>query len=248
MTKRSKTTRKCSEADRVVDLVRQSIFAGKLSPGEPIHETRLARQYGVSQTTVREALARLDHAGFVRRIPKKGTFVTQLSVDELREHLRLRLLLETLAAADAARRVTQESLAELRRRLQAIAGAVAVNDYFASALADLEFHRWIWLCSGDRTLYRMLDQITAPLFAFISIRRSHGNEDLKRVVLSHQPIAEALERGDQEAAREAIRAHIENSYLQFLRFDLGTLFEQLPGALRHAADASEAGEETLPRS
>jgi len=231
-----------------MDLLRQSIFAGKLSPGEPIHETRLARQYGVSQTTVREALTRLDHAGFVRRIPKKGTFVTQLSVDELREHLRLRLLLETLAAAEAARRVTPESLAELERRLQAIAEAVAVNDYFASALADLEFHRWIWLCSGDRTLYRILDQITAPLFAFISIRRSHGNEDLKRVVLSHQPIAEALQKRDQEAAREAIRAHIENSYLQFLRFDLGTLFPPSPAALRHAGEILGDGEETLPRS
>ncbi len=230
-----------------MDLVRQSIFAGKLSPGEPIQETRLARQYGVSQTTVREALTRLDHAGFVRRIPRKGTFVTQLSVDELREHLRVRLLLETLAVADAARRVTPESLAQLKRRLQAIAEAVAVNDYFAAALADLEFHRWIWLCSGDQTLYRILDQITAPLFAFISIRRSHGNEDLKRVVLSHQPIAEALERRDQQAASEAIRAHIENSYLQFLRFDLGTLLDRLPVAPRHAGEPLGASNETLSR-
>ncbi|MGC8794832.1 MAG: GntR family transcriptional regulator, partial [Bryobacteraceae bacterium] len=62
-----------------------------MQPGDAVQELRMARQYGVSQTTVREALTRLESAGFVRRVPNVGTFVTQLSVDELREHLRLRL-------------------------------------------------------------------------------------------------------------------------------------------------------------
>ena len=192
----------------------------------------MARQFGVSQTTVREALTRLESAGFVRRIPKMGTFVTQLSVSELREHLRLRLLLESLAAAEAARRMNPDALRELKRRLEAIGQSVRANDYFQSALADLEFHRWIWSCSGDTTLYRLLDQLTAPLFAFISIRRSSGGEDLKRVVLSHQPIVEALEARDERAAGQAIRAHIERSYLQFLRFDLDAVAEQLAAADR----------------
>ncbi|MGC8795038.1 MAG: FadR/GntR family transcriptional regulator, partial [Bryobacteraceae bacterium] len=95
--------------------------------------------------------------------------------------------------------------------------------YFESALADLEFHRWIWQCSGDRTLCRLLDQLTAPLFAFISIRRSRGGEDLKRVVLSHQPIVEALAARDPEAARQAVRTHIENSCMQYLKFDFDAL-------------------------
>lgn len=216
-----------------MDAIRAEIFAGGLRPGEPVQELKLARQYGVSQTTVREALTRLESAGFVRRVPNVGTFVTQLSLDELREHLRLRLLLESLAAADAARRMTPAAVVELKRRLEAIARAVEANAYFESALADLEFHRWIWRCSGDSTLYRLLDQLTAPLFAFISIRRSSGAEDLKRVVLSHQPIVEALENRDPEAASQAIRAHIENSYLHFVRFDFD--------AAHLAARAAETG-------
>lgn len=206
-----------------MDAIRADIFAGAYPPGELLQELRLARQYGVSQTTVREALTRLEHAGFVRRVPNVGTFVTQLSVDELREHIRLRLVLESLAAADAARRMTPEALAELKRRLEEIARTVQANAYFESALADLEFHRWIWQCAGDKTLYRLLDQLTAPLFASISIRRSSGNEDLRRVVLSHHPIVEALESRDAEAARQAIRSHIENSYRQFIGLDLDSV-------------------------
>lgn len=206
-----------------MDALRADIFAGALRPGEPVQELGLARQYGVSQTTVREALTRLENAGFVRRVPNVGTFVTQLSVDELREHIRLRLLLESLAAADAARRMTPDALAELKRRLEAIAATVQANAYFESAVADLEFHRWIWQCAGDRTLYRLLDQLTAPLFASISIRRSSGGEDLRRVVLSHQPIVEALENRDPEAARRAIQEHIENSYRHFMELDLDSV-------------------------
>lgn len=206
-----------------MEAIRHAIFAGALQPGDPLQEVRLARQYGVSQTTVREALTRLESAGFVRRVPNMGTLVTHLSLDELREHLRLRLLLESLAAGEAARRMTPEALTELSIRLDAIARAVEANAYFESAIADLDFHRWIWQCAGDRTLFRVLDQLTAPLFAFISIRRSRGGEDLKRVVLSHQPILAALEKRDSEEARQAIRAHIEDSYLHFVRFDFDAL-------------------------
>lgn len=200
--------------------LRHAIFSGALQPGDPILELHLAREHGVSQTTVREALVKLEHAGFVRRIPNKGTFVTKLDPRELREHLRLRVVLEGLAAVDAARSMTTEDFKELDRHLGNIAKAVHRNDYFEASQADLEFHRYIWGRSRDKTLCRTLDQVTSPLFAFVSIRRSGNREDLTRVVRSHEPIVAALKEGDPEAIREAIRCHIESSYVQFLNSGL----------------------------
>jgi DNA-binding GntR family transcriptional regulator len=205
-----KLVRKASA--QVLDAIRNAIFSGELEPGDPIPELHVARQCRVSQTTVREALAKLEHAGLVRRVANRGSFVTKLSADEFREHIRLRLMLESLAAHDAALTITERDFSELDRLLGAIADAVESNDYFETAQADLEFHRFIWTKSGDSTLYRILDQLTAPLFAFASIRRRAGLEDLRRAVHSHQPISAALKRRDPEAAAQEIRIHIEASY------------------------------------
>lgn len=208
--------RKSSLQDRIVQAVRKSIYSGELRPGDPILEMRLARQHQVSQTTVREALAKLEHAGLVRRMRNQGTFVTELSIEELREHLRLRVVLESMAAVEAASRMTGADFDELQSRLDRISLAVKKNAYFEAAQADLEFHRYIWECSGDKTLCRLLDQLTSPLFAYVSVRRSSGREDLKRVVREHEPIASALKSGDPETVRNAIRLHIETSYRQLV--------------------------------
>ena len=142
--------------------------------------------------------------------------MTSLSPAEFREHLRLRTTLEALAISDAAGRITPDLLAPLEGRLHAISAAVEASDYFAASQADLEFHRAIWRLSGDGTLYRVLDQLTVPLFAFASMRRSGSHEDLRRAVLSHQPIYEALRGGDATLAASVMREHINKSYLQFL--------------------------------
>ncbi len=210
------TPRNLSVQDRIIHAVRKSIYSGELKPGDALLEMHLARQHGVSQTTVREALTKMEHAGLVRRMRNQGTFVTELSIEELREHLRLRVVLEGMAAVEAASRMNGDDFNELRVRLDRISKAVAKNTYFDAAQADLEFHRYIWERSGDKTLCRILEQLAAPLFAYISIRRSSGHEDLKRVVREHEPIVEALGSGSPDTIRSAVRLHIESSYRQFL--------------------------------
>lgn len=198
----------------VVDGIRDDIFAGRLTPGDALAELHLARRFGVSQSVIREALARLEHAGLVRRIPNRGTFVTNLSHTELKEYIRLRVMLETVAAADAAEHCYGNA-PEVETWAAAIATAVEANDYFGAAQADLEFHRAIWRMAGDSTIYRVLDQVTVPLFAFTSMRRSGSREQLRRVVHSHQPILDAILAGDRDAAGAAMREHISTSYQQF---------------------------------
>jgi GntR family transcriptional regulator, rspAB operon transcriptional repressor len=201
---------------RVARAVRDAIFSGQLQPGDPIQEMHLARQNHVSQTTAREALAKLEQAGLVRRVANVGTFVTQLSPREIREFLRLRVMLEGLAAMEAARLISERHFGELDAKLAAISKAVERNDYFEAAQADLEFHRYVWERSGDRTLYRMLDQLTVPLFVFVSLERQRVQEDLTDAVRSHAPIVAALKGSDPLAAQEAMRSHIEQSYAEFI--------------------------------
>src|SRR5579862_6847083 len=87
---------------RVADAIRHAIYSGKLRPGDPLLEMQLAKDFRVSQTSVREALIQLEQLGLVRRFPNKGTQVTELSAKEVRERLEIRVQLECLAALQAA--------------------------------------------------------------------------------------------------------------------------------------------------
>ncbi|MGH9783584.1 MAG: GntR family transcriptional regulator [Terriglobia bacterium] len=200
---------------RVVDAIREAIFSGKFGPGETLRELHLARNLNVSQATVREALLQLEHTGLVVRTPNIGTTVTRLSGEEVRERLAMRVLLEGLAATEAAPKMTAEDFFELGRLAEWIAQAVSGNDYFELVQADLGFHRYIWKKSGNKTLYRTLDQLTAPLFAYVSVLRSSAHEQLLVVIQSHEPLVFALRGRDRQQIRLAVRKHIETAYTLF---------------------------------
>ena len=87
-----------SRVSRAVDQLREAIFKGQLALGSSLGEQTLARELGVSQATVREALQRLEHAGLVTRKPNVGTTVTRLSPKDVHERVALRGLLEGVAA------------------------------------------------------------------------------------------------------------------------------------------------------
>ena len=201
---------------RTASAIREAIFAGQFAPGDALRELHLARELKVSQPTVREALLELEKHGLVVRIPNVGTTVTNLSSNEVREQIEVRLLLEKVAALKASERMTPTDYQELERRVALLATAVVANAYYESAQADLEFHRQIWACSGNRALARALDQIVIPLFAFVSILRSAVSQDLVRVMSSHTAIIEALRRRDHAAIEEVIGRHGQSSYQEFL--------------------------------
>jgi len=204
----------------VVASIREAIFAGRFGPGDPLRELHLAKDLNVSQPTVREALMELEKYGLVIRTPNVGTAVTNLSSDEIREQIEVRLLLEQMAAVKAADRMTAADFRELEQRLAALTAAVAANEYHEAAQADLEFHRHIWACSGNRALARALEHVAVPLFAFVSILRSAGSHDLIRVMSSHAEIVTALRQRDRARIEEVIGQHGQSGYQQFL--DSGT--------------------------
>lgn len=197
---------------RVVATLRTAIFSGQLAPGQPLRELHLARDLGVSQATIREALGQLERFGLVVRTPNIGTQVTRLSWQEVRERVELRMLLEERALLQAAPRMDTAAFAALSARLEALTDAIGRNDYFEEAQADLAFHRFIWEQSGNRTLYHTLDQLAVPLFAFVSILRGAHREKLTDVVQSHEGIVQALRSGDPGTIREALRQHFEYGF------------------------------------
>lgn len=196
--------------------VRQAIFQGLLPPGAPLRELTLAREFAVSQATVRDALQRLEHAGLVTRKPNLGATVTRLSPNDVRERVVLRAMLEKTAAEAAASRMREADFIELEHRLRLLGEAIASNRYYEAAQADLDFHRYVWQCSGNEMLCRLLELVTVPLFAFISIMRSNGLQRLTTVVQAHEPLIAALRARDPERIREEFERGATSSYAPYL--------------------------------
>ena len=206
-------TDKASAAEKQI---REEIMNGSLMPGTPLRELTLAKRLGVSQSTVRETLQRLEYAGLVTRKPNLGTTVTRLSPKDVRERVAVRVVLECMAAEAAAGRMTEADLEELERRLKILGDAVESNNYYEAAQADLEFHRHVWHCAGNDTLCRLLELVTVPLFAFAAMLRSHGLQKLTAVVAAHSPLLEALRSKNPAQIREAFYKGATSSYESFL--------------------------------
>jgi DNA-binding GntR family transcriptional regulator len=205
-----------SRVDAVAQQVREDIFQGAYPPGSPLRELELARRLNVSQGTVREALRGLEHAGLLSKEANRGSTVTRLTPKDIRERVSLRALLETVAAHQAAERMAEQDFAELERKLAALDSAVRADKYYDAAQADLDFHRYIWRCSGNETMCKVLELITVPLFAFISILRSQGLQRLETVVDAHEPLITALRSRDSKTIQAAFETGAVGSYRNFL--------------------------------
>jgi DNA-binding GntR family transcriptional regulator len=196
--------RRAPLAEQIAETIRGLIVSGELKPGDRIVESRMARQIGVGQPTVREALVALEHQGLVVRKANQGCVVTVLTRAEISQVLRVREELEHLAV-DLAIEVAPE--AEIRK-LIAIAGkmkdAAEVRDMRRYHDWDVQFHEMLWRLSGNSVLPKLLAQTLMPLLAFLFMRNLRKNNQLEMTesAVAHVEIAEAILERDKKAARQ----------------------------------------------
>lgn len=214
-------------SDDVADAVREAIFSGKYLPGMPLREMHLAKELGVSQKTVRDALVKLERYGLVVRVPNTETTVTRHSRREVRQRLELRATLEEVAALAAAKRMAKSDYDTLESLLRTLTEHCRAKRHFETAQADLEFHRYIWACADNETLYGLLDQLAVPLFAFVSIMRSLTHIESQHTPQLHRELLAALRSKQATRIKRAVREHHANSYDSFLNSDAESLEEML---------------------
>jgi DNA-binding GntR family transcriptional regulator len=202
---------------KVVETLKNAIYSGRLHPGEALPELRVASELDVSQATVREALTQLEALGLVERSKSRRVRVTKFSKEEMTERVRIRILLEGMAFTEAAARMTAEHYAGLEKRLAAFHSASASNDMFARVRTDFDIHHYVWEVSGNRTLIRMLVQLTSPLFAYASILRAQGMVRSPVVVNPHEAFVDALRSSDVRVITETVRQHVAPSFESFLK-------------------------------
>ena len=114
--------------EEVAELLRQRIFAHQLKPGSWIDELKIAEEFGISRTPLREALKVLATEGLVTMKLRRGAYVTEVSQTDLLQVYHLLALLESDAASELARAATDEQITELQALHDALEAAVADRD------------------------------------------------------------------------------------------------------------------------
>ena len=186
-------------------LVLDRIVQGHYRPGERIVEFKLAKELGVSQSPVREALRELAAVGIVTIHPRRGARVRLPSAKELADVSVVRAEVDALAASLAAGLVPETTLDALDGLIEEMLAQLAAGDFSGVTEADVRFHHVIAQASGNHALERAFEQL-AP-FARTFITLTLPDVDVREIVLEHRPILAALRARDADAAAEAARAH-----------------------------------------
>lgn len=196
-------------SDQVKDKLVERIVRGELPPGSRIVEIRIAREFGVSQAPVREALRSLASLGLVEMRPHRGSRVRQPSREELVEAVHVRGVLEAYAAEIAAQKITDGELEQLEELLEGMRECARKGDALAQAHLNAEFHSTIVHAAGNGTLMRSW-KLLEP-FTQTYLTATASGVDLLWLADRHVEILDALRARDAEAASKAVRKHLEQA-------------------------------------
>ena len=192
---------------QVAERLREQIFNRELEPGSWIDELKLAQEYGISRTPLREALKVLAVEGLVTMKVRRGAYVTEMSTADVHQVYRLLALLEADAAAEVAERATDAEIAELRALHDKLEKQTRQRDAFFAA--NEQFHLRLLAIAGNR--WRC--QIVGDLRKVMKLNRHHSLFKQGRIAESlaeHRAVMQALEKRSSDQAARLMREHFTN--------------------------------------
>jgi DNA-binding GntR family transcriptional regulator len=210
--------------DDLAELLQEQILSGALLPGTWLRQERLAAEFGVSRTPVREALRALQAQGMVEVVPNRGALVCGPTVRDIREAYAVRAELEGYAAELAADWARNEQLRRMREAEEAFARwAAESSEIDGDGRSDATerpgwgrandlFHEAILDAAGNHRLIETVRALHRRFPRNVTWSALSGNGRLlQENVDQHRAIADAIARRDPPAAREAMTSHVRRS-------------------------------------
>lgn len=194
----------------VSETLRQAIRDGIFKPGERLMEIPLSEELGVSRTPIREAIRKLELEGFVIMIPRRGTYVADISLKDISQVFEIRSALEELAGALAAERITAEEIEYLERMLVEIGTYIEKKDMEKIVEADVNFHEVLYKASRNERLVEIIHNLREQTLRFRTVSMNQPGR-LAKTWEEHRLLVEAIADRDANKARKIARLHMEHS-------------------------------------
>jgi DNA-binding GntR family transcriptional regulator len=191
----------------VAERLRQQIFARELEPGEWIDEMKLATEYGISRTPLREALKVLAAEGLVTMKLRRGAYVTEMSGDDVAQVYHLLAVLESDAAGRVAAHASEADRVMLARLHARLEKQVRQRDAFFAT--NEAFHMALLQIAGNRWAVQMVTDLRKVM----KLNRHHSLLKRGRLADSlaeHRALMQAIEACDAAATSRLMKAHFES--------------------------------------
>ena len=195
--------------DEIYRRIRQLILDGGIAPGEMVTIQSLAHAFGVSPMPVREALQRLTAEKALTVVSGRSVGIPPLKASRLRDLIRVRLEVETLATAWAVENLTPDHVDKLTGLVATMSQSIKDGDSSKYVRANHEFHFVIYSASGSETLILIIEGLWLQVSPYFHLL--HGSGNYATANHEHQKLLVALKKSDAVLARDAIRADIEGA-------------------------------------
>jgi DNA-binding GntR family transcriptional regulator len=195
---------------QTVAKLRDAILTGAFHPGEKLVEADLCEQMGVSRTSMREALRRLDAERLITIIPNRGPSVTEIDWPEAKQIYDVRAVLEAEAAALFARRATRPQLQALAAAMAEFDTAVRANNALRRLASTERFYRVILEGCGNQVIMELLQGLMARI-TFLRARSMSRPGRSTESAAEMRKMLKAIESGSARTARAAAVAHVASA-------------------------------------
>jgi len=193
--------------EEIGNAIRDAIVSGDLKPGDRIVETQWAKDLGVSQSPVREAIRELEMMGLVENIPYQGCIVRKATKQDMKDAYRVRMYLEMLGIQDAVEGATEDQLKEIDKVNKEMEAEAKKNAFNAYTKKNEEFHEKIIEVSQNRLLIRLWKQSHIQDSTFFGTQLS--DQSLEALAIRHKILYDAIAARDVKRAQEAIYQHFQ---------------------------------------
>ena len=197
-----------SLADEIVQILRGRIINGDYAIGEKLVENKIAKELKVSRTPVREAFKQLTKENLVEYVPNKGCYAKGFEQNDLQDIYAVRIAVEQLAVEWAIKNKTEEDMTRLKEQLEVMGLYTASGMVDKLIEADEEFNNVLY----QMTRSRFITQALRSYQEYIDLARQGiltRRENLPEILEEHRSIYEAVEAGDEAAAKEAVERHLK---------------------------------------
>ena len=200
---------------QVYDRLKDAIITGTLRPLERISENKVAADFGLSRTPVRQALQRLEAEGLIQVVPKRGSFVSRPTVEDILEIYQIRTPLEGVCARVAAERIEEEQLVLLDRLVKIEQGRGPGKAPDRSLRAAAQFHAVIAGCSRNQRMATLLADLQNQVHR-VRVLWPSTVARLTDTWMEHARIVDALRAHDGAEAERLMVEHLERARLSTL--------------------------------
>lgn len=198
--------------DRIYEDVRHDIITFRYQPGEKLSEYSLAEKFGVSRSPVRSVLQKLESESLVVIDPQRGTFVTKLDYDYIRDIIYLRWCVESTLMCQIAEQQPKALLLELRKCLENqkdLLESDSIDPEEFTAL-DNAFHETIYTGSHRENLWDIIQEVNTSYLRFRMLDLVEGNSH-RQIYQDHCKLVQFMEHNDQNELRSLLHQHLNGN-------------------------------------